>query len=93
MKKGNGVGKVRGGLGTGKGTGKSMRTRLSKLSFSKLPLVPPEVAIRSRSLEIMCFQRYKVHPDRAKRVSLVKSVRPYLRASGSLLGNSLTSNL
>ena len=28
-------------MGTGKGTGKSMRTCLSKLPFSKLPLVSP----------------------------------------------------
>ena len=34
--KGKGVGRV-GGVGTGKGTGKSMRTRLSRLPFSKLP--------------------------------------------------------
>ena len=36
--KGKGVGRAGGGVGTDKGTGKSMRTRLSKLPFSKLPL-------------------------------------------------------
>ena len=35
--KGKGVRRVGGGVGTCKGTGKSMRTRLSKLPFSKLP--------------------------------------------------------
>ena len=35
--KGKGVGRVGGGVGTDKGTGKPMRTRLSKLPFSGLP--------------------------------------------------------
>ena len=33
--KGKGVGRVGGGVGTDKGTGKSMPTRLSKLPFGK----------------------------------------------------------
>ena len=36
-----------GGVGTGKGTGKSMRTRVSKLSFSKLPFSKPPKVIFS----------------------------------------------
>ena len=36
--KGKGVRRVGGRVGTGKGTGKSMRVHLSKLPFSKLPL-------------------------------------------------------
>ena len=36
--KGEGGGEGGGGVGTSKATGKSMRTRLSKLPFSKLPL-------------------------------------------------------
>ena len=39
------VGRVGSGVGTRKGTGKSMRTRLSKLPFSKLPLVSPRKAV------------------------------------------------
>ena len=35
--KGEGARRVWGGVGTGKGTGKSMRMRLSKLPFSDLP--------------------------------------------------------
>ena len=37
-KTGKGVRRVGGGVGTGKGTGKSMHMRLSKLTFSKPPL-------------------------------------------------------
>ena len=37
-KRGKGVGRVGGGLGTGTATGKPMRTRFSKLPSSKVPL-------------------------------------------------------
>ena len=32
----------------------------------------PWVNIRSRSLEIICFRRYKAYPERAEKVNLVK---------------------
>ena len=48
-------GKVGGGWGRGvgadKGTGKSMRTRLSKLPFSKLPLSLSSISVRSENLQ------------------------------------------
>ena len=50
--KGKGVGREGGvlGVGTGKGTGKSGRTRLSKLPFGKLPFIgkiPTPIKIKS----------------------------------------------
>ena len=46
----NGKGVGRGGVGTGKGTGKSMHTRLSRRPFSKLPFCLFRNKIRPKSL-------------------------------------------